>query len=192
MTGTLNDHLVATETAHGGEERIPLLPQTLTLAGAGTVEEQFCGLQLTLASTTFFQVNTTEAERAVLGLSQWLLSQAGPIAVIDAYCGIGTIPDERDAEHLDEVLRLVPVDAPGDPADLSAGPVGEGEREVLFDEPAADAQHIEGEVPDEGSHPARKRARQDPDEHAEQHEEPVSGLCHQLLEGLVSGAHQGD
>ena len=66
-------------------------PQTLTLAGAGTVEEHFCGLQLTLASTTFFQVNTQEAERAVLSLSQWLLSQAGPIAVIDAYCGIGTI-----------------------------------------------------------------------------------------------------
>jgi 23S rRNA (uracil1939-C5)-methyltransferase len=66
-------------------------PQTLTLAGAGTVVEKFCGLQLTLASTTFFQVNTKEAERAVLGLRQWLLTQAGPIALIDAYCGIGTI-----------------------------------------------------------------------------------------------------
>jgi len=65
--------------------------QTLTLCGSGSINERFCDLSLTLATTTFFQVNTIQAERIVLRLRQWLLERAEGVGVIDAYCGIGTI-----------------------------------------------------------------------------------------------------
>ena len=64
---------------------------TRVLCGDGQIEERFAGVSLSLGTTTFFQVNTLQAEAAVQRLCSWLTERAGPTSVIDAYCGIGTI-----------------------------------------------------------------------------------------------------
>jgi len=64
---------------------------TQLLSGEGQIEERFADVSLMLGTTTFFQVNTLQAEAAVKRLSQWLFDRAGTTTVIDAYCGIGTI-----------------------------------------------------------------------------------------------------
>ena len=64
---------------------------TQVLCGDGQIEERFAGVSLLLGTTTFFQVNTLQAEAAVQRLCSWLTERAGPTSVIDAYCGIGTI-----------------------------------------------------------------------------------------------------
>ena len=64
---------------------------THLLCGEGQIEERFAGVSLMLGTTTFFQVNTLQAEAAVERLCEWLTERAGPTSVIDAYCGIGTI-----------------------------------------------------------------------------------------------------
>ena len=65
--------------------------QTQLLCGQDQIEEMFCGLSLLLGTTTFFQVNTLQAEAAIDRLCNWLQLNAGATTVIDAYCGIGTI-----------------------------------------------------------------------------------------------------
>ena len=65
--------------------------ETRLIAGYETVEERFCGQRLRLATTTFFQVNTLQAEAIVIELRQWLLQTMGIGKVVDAYCGVGTI-----------------------------------------------------------------------------------------------------
>jgi len=65
--------------------------ETDCVAGSDTIAETFCGLALRLGSTTFFQVNTPQAERIVSTLAAWLSSQTFDGHVIDAYSGIGTI-----------------------------------------------------------------------------------------------------
>ena len=64
---------------------------TTLLCGETHIEERFAGVSLMLGTTTFFQVNTLQAEAAVERLCQWLTERAGVCSVIDAYCGIGTI-----------------------------------------------------------------------------------------------------
>ena len=64
--------------------------KTRLLAGQQEIEEYFCGLRLMLSTTTFFQVNTIQAQKIVTMLCQWL-SRNNAVNVIDAYCGIGTI-----------------------------------------------------------------------------------------------------
>ena len=64
---------------------------THCLAGSPTIEEQFCGIKLSLSSTTFVQVNTSQAERIVQRLTDWLSFQCDGGTVVDAYCGVGTI-----------------------------------------------------------------------------------------------------
>ena len=64
---------------------------THCLAGGPTIEEQFCGINLSLSSTTFVQVNTPQAERIVQLLADWLSLQCAGERVVDAYCGVGTI-----------------------------------------------------------------------------------------------------
>ena len=66
-------------------------PTTTVLAGDPVIREQFCGLALELSTTTFFQINTPQAEAIVACIVSWLsqAKQQGPI--VDAYCGIGTI-----------------------------------------------------------------------------------------------------
>ncbi len=65
--------------------------QTSLLAGEAAITENFCGLTLRLATTTFFQINTPQAEQVVEILCEWFSRQGSTKAVIDAYCGIGTI-----------------------------------------------------------------------------------------------------
>ena len=65
--------------------------ETRLIAGDETIEERFCGQRLRLATTTFFQVNTPQAEAIVIELRQWLLQTIGIGTVVDAYCGVGTI-----------------------------------------------------------------------------------------------------
>ncbi len=64
---------------------------THCLAGVPTIEEQFCGIKLSLSSTTFVQVNTPQAERIVQHLCDWLVLHCPGGSVVDAYCGVGTI-----------------------------------------------------------------------------------------------------
>ena len=64
--------------------------ETLCLAGQTHLEEVFLGLRLRIQPTTFFQINTAQAEALVkIVLDQ--LSLQGNETVIDAYCGIGTL-----------------------------------------------------------------------------------------------------
>lgn len=65
--------------------------QTLLLAGESEITEQFCGLTLKLATTTFFQINTPQAEHVVEIIREWFCQHRRTTAVIDAFCGIGTI-----------------------------------------------------------------------------------------------------
>ena len=65
--------------------------RTICLQGQDAIDEQFCGLTLELGTTTFFQVNTARAERAVVLICDWLSRSGESLRVIDAYCGIGTI-----------------------------------------------------------------------------------------------------
>ena len=66
-------------------------PKTQLLDGENSIRERFCDLTLQLGTTTFFQINTLQAERIVRCISDWLSSQNPSGRVIDAYCGIGTI-----------------------------------------------------------------------------------------------------
>jgi 23S rRNA (uracil1939-C5)-methyltransferase len=62
--------------------------ETRVVAGRGWLAERFAGLQLRIASDTFFQVNTVQAERLVPHLIEALGAPSGRL--LDAYCGIGT------------------------------------------------------------------------------------------------------
>jgi 23S rRNA (uracil1939-C5)-methyltransferase len=62
--------------------------ETRVIAGRGWVLERFADLELRIAADTFFQVNTSQAERLVPLLSEALGSASG--LLLDAYCGIGT------------------------------------------------------------------------------------------------------
>ncbi|MFG6099264.1 23S rRNA (uracil(1939)-C(5))-methyltransferase RlmD [Leptolyngbyaceae cyanobacterium CCMR0082] len=74
--------------------------ETRCLAGRLYLEEIFLGLRLRIQPTTFFQVNTAQAETLV-SLVLEHLNLKGNETVIDAYCGIGTLslPLARRAAH---------------------------------------------------------------------------------------------
>jgi 23S rRNA (uracil1939-C5)-methyltransferase len=64
--------------------------ETCCVAGQSFLEEQFLGLRFRIQPTTFFQINTEQAERLV----QEILTElafTGHETVLDAYCGIGTL-----------------------------------------------------------------------------------------------------
>ena len=63
--------------------------QTYPIAGQSYLEEVFAGLRFQLQPTTFFQVNTVQAER-LLEEVQKELALTGEEIIVDAYCGIGT------------------------------------------------------------------------------------------------------
>lgn len=77
---TLNLQPLATNLLFGSESR--------TLAGRDWLHEGFAGLTLQIASDTFFQVHTRQAERLVPLLEAALPEPRG--LLVDAYCGIGT------------------------------------------------------------------------------------------------------
>lgn len=75
-------------------------PETYPIAGQSYLEEEFAGLTFQIQPTTFFQVNTTQAER-LLEEVQKELALTGEEAIVDAYCGVGTftLPLAKQAKH---------------------------------------------------------------------------------------------
>lgn len=65
-------------------------PETLTIAGRPYLEEEFAQLRFRIHPTTFFQVNTEQAEQ-LLGIMLDQLQLTGTETVVDAYCGVGTL-----------------------------------------------------------------------------------------------------
>ena len=65
--------------------------KTDLIAGSETIEEYICGQRLRLTSTTFFQINTPQAEAIIQVLTAWVDQMAPSGRVVDAYSGIGTI-----------------------------------------------------------------------------------------------------
>jgi 23S rRNA (uracil1939-C5)-methyltransferase len=64
--------------------------ETRCIAGRGYLRERFAGLEFQIQPTTFFQVNTEQAE-ALLATIQSELHLRGDEVLLDAYCGIGTL-----------------------------------------------------------------------------------------------------
>lgn len=65
-------------------------PETLVIDGVPYVEEIFAGLRFNIHATTFFQVNTEQAEQ-ILQVILDELQLTGQETIIDAYCGVGTL-----------------------------------------------------------------------------------------------------
>ena len=63
--------------------------ETFLIAGEPYLEEKFAGLTFHIQPTTFFQVNTAQAER-LLEEIQTELGLTGNEVLVDAYCGVGT------------------------------------------------------------------------------------------------------
>lgn len=64
--------------------------ETIVIDGVPYIEEVFAGLRFRIHATTFFQVNTEQAER-VLQMILDELQLTGSETIIDAYCGVGTL-----------------------------------------------------------------------------------------------------
>jgi 23S rRNA (uracil1939-C5)-methyltransferase len=76
-------------------------PETLVIEGQPYIEEVFADLRFRIHATTFFQVNTEQAERLV----RWIvddLQLQGQETIIDAYCGVGalTLPLAQKARRV--------------------------------------------------------------------------------------------
>ncbi len=69
---------------------IILGPKTISLYGNPYLEEIFCELTLRITSTSFFQINTKEAEKVVIIIRDWLVKN-NIKSLLDCYCGIGSI-----------------------------------------------------------------------------------------------------
>ena len=63
-------------------------PETRTIRGQGWLSDRFAGQTFRMASDTFFQVNSPQAERVVPALLEGLGPARGEL--VDAFCGIGT------------------------------------------------------------------------------------------------------
>ena len=77
---TLNLQPAASNVLFGAE--------TLLVTGRKTLLEHFAGIRLEIASDTFFQVHTLQAEKLIPLLRAMLPDRPG--ALLDAYAGIGT------------------------------------------------------------------------------------------------------
>ncbi|PSB63867.1 23S rRNA (uracil(1939)-C(5))-methyltransferase RlmD, partial [filamentous cyanobacterium CCP1] len=64
--------------------------ETDCIAGKPSLQEEFAGLKFQIQPTTFFQVNTEQAE-ALLQFITAELSLQGHEILVDAYCGVGTL-----------------------------------------------------------------------------------------------------
>lgn len=64
--------------------------ETLVIDGVPYIEEVFADLRFRIHATTFFQVNTEQAEQ-VLQVILDELQLTGSETIIDAYCGVGTL-----------------------------------------------------------------------------------------------------
>ena len=77
--------------------------ETQLVAGDDCIRDVFCNQSLLISTTTFYQINTPQAERIVSILCEQLLSECCSGVVIDAYCGIGTISLPLAAHGFDVV-----------------------------------------------------------------------------------------
>jgi 23S rRNA (uracil1939-C5)-methyltransferase len=78
--------------------------ETHCITGRSYLYEEFAGLQLRIQPTTFFQVNTEQAETLLHMIAAELQGQGllqGQELLIDAYCGIGTLtlPLAKQVQH---------------------------------------------------------------------------------------------
>ena len=69
---------------------VVLGPQERVLYGNGTIKDRLCGLNFTLSSKAFYQINTEQTE-VLYGKAMEMAQLSGKETVLDAYCGIGTI-----------------------------------------------------------------------------------------------------
>jgi 23S rRNA (uracil1939-C5)-methyltransferase len=74
--------------------------ETRCVTGRSDLQEEFAGLQFQIQPTTFFQVNTEQAE-ALLQTIEAELKLQGHEILLDAYCGIGTLtlPLAKQVQH---------------------------------------------------------------------------------------------
>ncbi|MEO0806887.1 MAG: 23S rRNA (uracil(1939)-C(5))-methyltransferase RlmD [Cyanobacteria bacterium J06643_4] len=79
-------------------------PETFSIAGEPHLEETFAGLTYHIQPATFFQVNTTQAERLLQHIQQ-ALSLTGSEVLVDAYCGVGTFTLPL-AQHVKQCIGL--------------------------------------------------------------------------------------
>ncbi|MEL6603679.1 MAG: 23S rRNA (uracil(1939)-C(5))-methyltransferase RlmD [Cyanobacteria bacterium J06614_10] len=75
-------------------------PETFSIAGEAYLEEAFAGLTFHIQPTTFFQVNTQQAERLLQQIATEL-ALTGEEVIVDAYCGVGTftLPLAKQAKY---------------------------------------------------------------------------------------------
>ncbi|MBI2868167.1 MAG: septum formation protein Maf [Chloroflexi bacterium] len=66
-----------------------LSPDVSMASGQGHYEEELCGRRFRIASPSFFQVNTAQAER-LLHVVREELGLTGQETIVDAYAGVGT------------------------------------------------------------------------------------------------------
>ncbi len=79
-------------------------PETRCIAGRDYLQEHFAGLEFQIQPTTFFQVNTEQAE-ALLNVIRSELQLQGNEILVDAYCGIGTLSLPL-ARHIQQVIGI--------------------------------------------------------------------------------------
>lgn len=82
--------VVGVVQARENEGNVVLSKECKVLQGRGYLLETICGLEFKVSPTSFFQVNTAQAEN----LYQEALAMAqlkGDETVLDAYCGVGTM-----------------------------------------------------------------------------------------------------
>ncbi len=73
-----------------GQNNVILGKHYTVLAGAGSIQEEICGLTFHVSPASFFQVNPKQAENLYLtALNQASLQSKE--TVLDAYCGVGTL-----------------------------------------------------------------------------------------------------
>jgi len=78
--------------------------ETVLIAGRDYLVEHFAGVTLRIKATTFFQINTEQAEQLLNSVKD-ALALTGSETVIDAYCGIGTLSLPL-AQHVKRVVGI--------------------------------------------------------------------------------------
>lgn len=73
-----------------GREGLFLGEETEILLGDGCIEDSLCDMSFRISPSSFYQVNSIQAERLYTKAIE-LLNLTGSETVIDAYCGTGTI-----------------------------------------------------------------------------------------------------
>lgn len=75
---------------HRGTDNVILGPIYQILEGAGSIQENLCGLKFKVSPASFFQVNADQAEFLYLKALEYA-ELKGDETVLDAYCGVGTL-----------------------------------------------------------------------------------------------------